>query len=56
MSSSKVLSDSVKVPIETVHEHLGEKVTTWQTGQIVAALPIVGGYSEYILLSSNEKQ
>jgi NADPH:quinone reductase-like Zn-dependent oxidoreductase len=35
-------------------DKLGEKVTTWQTGQMVAALPVVGGYSEYILLSSNE--
>jgi len=37
-----------------VVDKLGEKVTTWRTGQVVAALPIVGGYSEYILLSSNE--
>jgi NADPH2:quinone reductase len=37
-----------------VVDKIGEKVTTWQKGQIVAALPIVGGYSEYILLSSNE--
>jgi NADPH:quinone reductase-like Zn-dependent oxidoreductase len=35
-------------------DKLGEKVSTWQTGQMVAALPIVGGYSEYILLSANE--
>jgi NADPH2:quinone reductase len=33
---------------------LGDKVSTWQTGQIVAALPIIGGYSEYICLSSSE--
>jgi NADPH:quinone reductase-like Zn-dependent oxidoreductase len=35
-------------------DKLGDKVSTWQTGQVVAALPIVGGYSEYILLSSDE--
>jgi NADPH:quinone reductase-like Zn-dependent oxidoreductase len=35
-------------------DKLGDKVSTWQTGQMVAALPIVGGYSEYILLSSDE--
>ena len=36
-------------------DKLGDKVsTTWQTGQIVAALPIVGGYSEYICLPSDE--
>jgi NADPH2:quinone reductase len=37
-------------------DKLGDKVSTstWQTGQIVAALPIVGGYSEYIVLQSNE--
>ena len=37
-----------------VVDKLGDKVSTWQTGQMVAALPIVGGYSEYIILSSNE--
>ncbi len=37
-----------------VVDKLGDKVSTWQTGQMVAALPIVGGYAEYILLSSNE--
>ena len=37
-----------------VVDKLGDQVSTWQTGQIVAALPIVGGYSEYIFLSSNE--
>ena len=37
-----------------VVDKLGDKVSTWQTGQMVAALPIVGGYSEYIFLSSNE--
>src|SRR5215831_17940136 len=37
-----------------VVDKLGDKVSTWQTGHIVAALPIVGGYSEYIILSSNE--
>jgi NADPH:quinone reductase len=37
-----------------VVDKLGDKVSTWQTGQRVAALPIVGGYAEYILLSSNE--
>ena len=35
-------------------DKVGDKVSTWQTGQMVAALPIVGGYSEYIFLSSNE--
>ena len=35
-------------------DKLGEKVSTWQEGQMVVALPIVGGYSEYIFLSSNE--
>jgi NADPH2:quinone reductase len=38
-----------------VIDKLGDKVSsTWQTGQMVAALPIVGGYSENIILSSNE--
>ncbi len=37
-----------------VVDKLGDKVSTWQTGQMVAALPIVGGYSEYIFLPSNE--
>ena len=37
-----------------VVDKLGDKVSTWQTGQIVAALPIVGGYSEYIVLPPNE--
>jgi NADPH:quinone reductase-like Zn-dependent oxidoreductase len=37
-----------------VIDKLGDKVSTWQTGHMVAALPIVGGYSEYIILSSNE--
>ena len=37
-----------------VVDKLGDKVSTWQTGQMVAALPIVGGYSEYVFLSSNE--
>ena len=37
-----------------VVDKLGDQVSTWQTGQIVAALPIVGGYSEYICLSSND--
>jgi len=36
-----------------VVDKLGDKVSTWQTGQTVAALPIVGGYSEYVVLSSN---
>jgi NADPH:quinone reductase-like Zn-dependent oxidoreductase len=35
-------------------DKLGDKVSTWQTGQIVAALPIVGGYAEYICLPSDE--
>ncbi len=37
-----------------VVDKLGDKVTTFQTGQMVAALPIVGGYAEYVILSSNE--
>ncbi len=37
-----------------VVDKLGDKVSRWQTGQIVAALPIVGGYSEYICLPTNE--
>ena len=37
-----------------VVDKLGDKVTTWQTGQMVAALPIVGGYAEYVILPSNE--
>ena len=37
-----------------VVDKLGDKVSTLQTGQMVAALPIVGGYSEYIILPSNE--
>jgi NADPH:quinone reductase-like Zn-dependent oxidoreductase len=37
-----------------VVDKLGDKVSTWQPGQMVAALPIVGGYAEYIFLSSNE--
>jgi NADPH:quinone reductase-like Zn-dependent oxidoreductase len=36
-------------------DKLGDKVSSaWQTGQIVAALPIVGGYSEYICMPTNE--
>ena len=35
-----------------VVDKLGDKVSTWQTGQMVTPLPIVGGYSEYIFLSS----
>ena len=37
-----------------VVDKLGDKVSKWQTGQMVAALPIVGGYAEYIFLSPNE--
>jgi NADPH:quinone reductase-like Zn-dependent oxidoreductase len=37
-----------------VVDKLGNKVSTWHLGQIVAALPIVGGYSEYIFISSND--
>jgi len=43
-----------------VIDKLGDKVstttttTTCQTGQMVAALPIVGGYAEYVTLSSDE--
>jgi NADPH:quinone reductase len=31
-------------------DKLGEKVSTLQIGQMVAALPIVGGYAEFIFL------
>jgi NADPH:quinone reductase-like Zn-dependent oxidoreductase len=37
-----------------VVDKLGDKVSTWQTGQMVAALPIVGGYAEYMCLPSDE--
>ena len=37
-----------------VVDKLGDKVLTWQTGQMVAALPIVGGYAEYMCLPSDE--
>lgn len=37
-----------------VVDRLGDKVSASQIGQMVAALPIVGGYSEYVFLSSNE--
>ena len=37
-----------------VVDKLGDKVSTSQIGQMVAALPIVGGYSEYAFLPSNE--
>jgi NADPH2:quinone reductase len=37
-----------------VVDKLGDKVSIWQTGQMVAALPIVGGYAEYMILSSDE--
>ena len=35
-------------------DKIGEKVSKWQNGQIIVALPIVGGYAEYIILSSDE--
>ena len=35
-------------------DKLGNKVSTWRTGQIVTALPIVGGYSEYIFMPSQD--
>jgi NADPH:quinone reductase len=35
-------------------DKLGNKVSTWHVGQIVTALPVVGGYSEYIFMSSND--
>ncbi|HKX20247.1 MAG TPA: medium chain dehydrogenase/reductase family protein [Nitrososphaeraceae archaeon] len=35
-------------------DKLGNKVSTWHVGQIVTSLPVVGGYSEYIFLSSND--
>lgn len=38
-------------------DKLGEKVSTtstWQIGDTVAALPIVGGYGQYLCLSSNQ--
>jgi NADPH:quinone reductase-like Zn-dependent oxidoreductase len=37
-----------------VVDKLGDKGSTWQTGQMVAALPIAGGYAEYVILPSNE--
>ena len=37
-----------------VVDKLGDKVSTWQTGQMVVALPIVGGYAEYMCLPSDE--
>jgi NADPH:quinone reductase-like Zn-dependent oxidoreductase len=37
-----------------VVDKLGDNVSTWQTGQMVAALPIVGGYAEHVILPSNE--
>jgi hypothetical protein len=37
-----------------VVDKLGDEVSTWQTGQMVAALPIVGGYAGYIFLPSND--
>lgn len=35
-------------------DKLGNKVSQFQTGQMVAALPIVGGYSEYVITSSDD--
>jgi NADPH:quinone reductase len=35
-------------------DKLGENVSKWQNGQIVVALPIVGGYAEFMILSSDE--
>ena len=38
-------------------DKVGEKVTTtstWRIGDTVAALPIVGGYAQYLCLSANE--
>ncbi len=38
-------------------DKIGEKVSTtstWQIGDIVAALPIVGGYAQYLCLSSDQ--
>jgi NADPH2:quinone reductase len=37
-----------------VVDKLGNKVSSWHIGQIVTALPVVGGYSEYIFISSND--
>lgn len=37
-----------------VIDKIGENVSKWQNGQMVVALPIVGGYSEYMILSSDE--
>ena len=37
-----------------VVDKLGDNVSTWQIGQMVAALPIVGGYAEYIFLSPDD--
>jgi NADPH:quinone reductase-like Zn-dependent oxidoreductase len=37
-----------------VVDKLGDEVSRWQIGQMVAALPIVGGYAEYVVLPSDE--
>jgi len=37
-----------------VVDKLGNKVSSWHIGQIVTALPVVGGYSEYIFMSSKD--
>lgn len=37
-----------------VVDKLGNKVSSWHIGQIVTALAVVGGYSEYIFMSSND--
>ena len=38
-------------------DKIGEKLSTtstWQIGDIVAALPIVGGYAQYLCVPSNQ--
>jgi len=37
-----------------VVDKLGNKVSSWHIGQIVTALAVVGGYSEYIFMSSKD--
>ena len=37
-----------------VIDRLGESVTSFRTGEMVTALPVVGGYAEYICLPADE--
>jgi NADPH:quinone reductase-like Zn-dependent oxidoreductase len=44
---------------ENLHliDKIGEKLSTtstWQIGDVVAALPIVGGYAQYLCVPSNQ--